>query len=79
MDKDDTYSSNKEYVDDMGFSGGTVVKNLPASAVDPGWIPGLGRSPTVVTLAFSSLQPARQLDPVASFLLERPETDRSGV
>ena len=45
MDKDDTYSSNKEYVDDMGFSGGTVVKNLPASAVDPGWIPGLGRSP----------------------------------
>ena len=45
MDKDDSYSSDKEDVDDMGFSDGTVVKNLPASAVDPGWIPGLGRSP----------------------------------
>ena len=43
MDKDDTYSSNKEYVDDMGFSGGTVVKNLPASAVDMGSTPGSGR------------------------------------
>ena len=31
----------------MGFSGGSVVKNLPASAGDPGntgSIPGLGRS-----------------------------------
>ena len=44
MDEEDTYSSNKEDVDDMGFSGGTVVKTLPANAVDPGWIPGLGRS-----------------------------------
>ena len=26
-------------------SGGTVVKNRPASAGDPGSIPGLGRSP----------------------------------
>ena len=33
----------------------------------------------MVTLAFSSLQPARQVEPVASFLLERPETERSGV
>ena len=45
MDEEDTYSSNKEDVDDMGFSGSTVVKNLPANAVDPDWIPGLGRSP----------------------------------
>ena len=29
----------------MGFSGGTVVKNLPANAGDAGWIPGSGRSP----------------------------------
>jgi len=29
----------------MGFPGGTVVKNLPANAVDAGLIPGLGRSP----------------------------------
>ena len=28
-----------------GFVGGSVVKNLPASAGDPGSIPGLGRSP----------------------------------
>ena len=35
MDEEDTYSSNKEDVDDMGFSGSTVVKNLPANAVDP--------------------------------------------
>ena len=27
------------------FCGGSVVKNLPASARDKGWIPGLGRSP----------------------------------
>ena len=27
-----------------GFPGGAVVKNLPASAGDTGWIPGLGRS-----------------------------------
>ena len=27
------------------FSGGSVVKNLPANAGDMGWIPGSGRSP----------------------------------
>ena len=34
----DTYTS-------LGFSGGSVVKNLPAKAGDTGFIPGLGRSP----------------------------------
>ena len=29
----------------LGFPGGTVVKNLPASEGDTGPIPGLGRSP----------------------------------
>ena len=29
----------------MGFPGGSVVKNLPANAGDPGSMPGLGRSP----------------------------------
>ena len=29
----------------MGFPGGTMVKNPPASAGDRGSIPGLGRSP----------------------------------
>ena len=29
----------------MGFPGGAVVKNLPASAGDVGLIPWLGRSP----------------------------------
>ena len=29
----------------MGFLGGSVVKNLPASAADVALIPGLGRSP----------------------------------
>ena len=29
----------------LGFPGGSVVKNLPASAGDTGLIPGLGRSP----------------------------------
>ena len=28
-----------------GFSGGSVVKNLPANSRDSGWIPGWGRSP----------------------------------
>ena len=28
-----------------GFEGGSVVKNLPASAGDGGSVPGLGRSP----------------------------------
>ena len=31
--------------DHMGFSGGLVVKNLPANAGDTGSIPGPGRSP----------------------------------
>ena len=30
-----------------GFSGGSVVKNLPASAEDAGLSPGSGRSPGV--------------------------------
>ena len=30
---------------DLGFSGGSVIKNLPASAGDVGLIPGSGRSP----------------------------------
>ena len=29
----------------MGFSGGSVVENLPANTEDPCLIPGLGRSP----------------------------------
>ena len=29
----------------MGFPGGSVVKNLPPKAGNPGLIPGLGRSP----------------------------------
>ena len=29
---------------EMGFSGGSVVRNLPANAVDTSLIPGLGRS-----------------------------------
>ena len=29
----------------LGFSGGSVVKNLPADAGDAALIPGLGRSP----------------------------------
>ena len=29
----------------QGFPGGSVVKNQPANAGDPGLIPGLGRSP----------------------------------
>ena len=33
------------YMPHMGFPGGTVVKNLPANAVDKGLTPGLGRSP----------------------------------
>ena len=28
-----------------GFTGGSVLKNLPASAGDMGSVPGLGRSP----------------------------------
>ena len=33
----------------LGFPGGSVVKNLPASAEDMGLIPGSGRSPGIVT------------------------------
>ena len=29
----------------LGFLGGSVVKNTPTNAGDPGLIPGLGRSP----------------------------------
>ena len=29
----------------MGVPGSTVVKKMPASAGDAGWIPGAGRSP----------------------------------
>ena len=29
----------------MGFPGGSVIKNLPANAIDVGLIPGSGRSP----------------------------------
>ena len=32
-------------IDLQGFSGGSVVKNLPANTGDAGSIPGLGRSP----------------------------------
>ena len=32
---------------EMGFPGGSVVKNPPANAGDMGLIPGLGRSPGV--------------------------------
>ena len=35
---------NKDVRDILGFSGGSVVKNLPASAGNLGSIPGLGRS-----------------------------------
>ena len=35
----------KEKNSSLGFSGGSVVKNLPANAGDTGSIPGLGRSP----------------------------------
>ena len=42
----------------LGFPGGAVVKNLPASAGDagdPGSIPGLGRSPGVGMATHSSI------------------------
>ena len=32
--------------ENMGFPGGSAVKNLPANAGDKGLTPGLGRSPT---------------------------------
>ena len=34
----------KKVNDDLGFPGGSVIKNLPANAGDVGWIPGLERS-----------------------------------
>ena len=43
----ETYSPpklNQEEIDDLGFPGGAVVKNLPANAADTGLSPGLGRS-----------------------------------
>ena len=36
---------NNKYFD-MGFPGGSVVKDLPAKSGDVGLIPGPGRSPT---------------------------------
>ena len=38
----------------MGFSGGSVVKYLPATAGDAGLIPGLGRSSGEVMATYSS-------------------------
>ena len=38
-----------------GFPGGSVVKNLPASAGDTGLIPGLGRSPGLEMATRSSI------------------------
>ena len=38
----------------MGFSGGSVVKYLPANAGDAGLIPGLGRSSGEVMATYSS-------------------------
>ena len=37
---------NIQYIN-MGFPGGSVIKNLPANAGDVGSIPELGRSPGV--------------------------------
>ena len=41
------FHSLSKLIEDQGFPGGSVVKNLPASARDrdAGSIPGLGRSP----------------------------------
>ena len=33
------------WINQRGFPGGSVIKNLPANAGDAGSIPGLGRSP----------------------------------
>ena len=46
----------------MGFLGGIVVKNTPASAGDRGYIPGSGRSPGVGNgnmLQYSCLENSR--------------------
>ena len=37
------------------FPGGSVVKNLPANAVNSGLIPGLGRSPEKEVATHSSI------------------------
>ena len=34
----------KDRIGNMDFTGGTVVKNMPANAGDMGLIPGLGRA-----------------------------------
>ena len=39
------HCSRRVNIDNKGFLGGSVVKNLPASVGDMGSIPGLGRSP----------------------------------
>ena len=44
---------------EMGFPGGSVVKNSPANTGNAGSIPGLGRSPgegNVNTLLYSCLE-----------------------
>ena len=48
--------SKKEWIYvNVGFSGGTVVKNSPANAGDLGSIPGLGRSLEKETATHSSI------------------------
>ena len=42
-------------VRDPGFPGGSVVKNLPANAGDPGLIPGLRRCPGEQNVTLSSV------------------------
>ena len=49
-----------------GFSGNSVVKNLPANAGDAGSIPGLGRSPeggNDNSLQYSCLENSRTEEP----------------
>ena len=41
----------------MGFPGGSVVKNLPASAGNAGLIPGLGKSLEEGMATYSSILP----------------------
>ena len=40
-----TREKSKELVSNLGFPGGSLAKNSPASAGDMGSIPGLGRFP----------------------------------
>ena len=42
-------------ISNMGFPGGSVVKNLPAKVGDAGLIPGLGRSLEMEMAAHSSI------------------------